>query len=58
MRTDDATQLQILTQIVKKLLSTAQIDSEQFLKNEFKEALTAKYNAFKYPSMQITIKHQ
>ncbi len=58
MTTDDATQLQIFTKIIKKLLNNAGINSEEFLRLEFKEALTAKYNAFKYPFMKITIKHQ
>lgn len=58
MVTDKETQLQVLTQTVKKLLNESDIDADTFLKNEFHEAITAKYNAFKYPQMHVVINHQ
>jgi len=58
MVTDKETQLQVLTQAVKKLLNESNRDSQTFLKNEFHDAITAKYNAFKYPMMHVTIVHQ
>lgn len=58
MVTDKDTQLQIMSQITRKLLDMVQIDKDDFMKREFQEALTAKYNAFKYPKMHVTITHQ
>jgi len=58
MKTDDGTQIQILTHIVKKLLSNSETNIEDFLKSEFKNALIAKYNSYKFPKMNVTIKHQ
>lgn len=58
MVTDRETQLQVLTQTVKKLLKDSDIDADAFLKKEFHEAITAKFHAFKYPRMHVVITHQ
>jgi len=58
MKTDLHTQLQVVTMALRKLLAQSNIDEEEFLRVEFKESLTLKYNTLSYPSMNLMVKHQ
>jgi len=58
MVTDHKTQIQILTHAVQKLCMEKGIDVAEFLRVEFKQAVINRYKTFKYPNMNVTIKHQ
>jgi|GEM_PF-3975972 len=58
MITDKDTQIQVLTRACQKLAEMQNINPNDFIKSEFKEALVAKYNALKYPQMNVIITQQ
>jgi len=55
MQTDKQTQIQILTNALKRVFKEHNIDGSALLKEEFKTTITNKYNTYSYPKMAISV---
>lgn len=58
MLTDKTTQIEILTNALKRVFKEHNIDGSALLKTEFKTTITNKYNSYKYPMMRVSVTTQ
>ena len=58
MQTDNKTQIQILSNVLKSVFEKHNIDGNALLKVEFKQTITNKYHAHSYPKMSMSITTQ